>query len=312
MTQDSFGPFPMQYISAAAELCHEKPEHLFIGACFSWQLFIEGLTLLPMNLIDTHSHLLANWDDGAESWSVAIDMLHQGEQDGIREVICTPHVESDRDMAREQLIFDLFNELKDRAHAAGIRIKIHLGAELYIQPDLDLNRKIATLAQNGTYFLLEFPMTLIPDFVADRFFEHMMDGKIPVIAHPERNAGIINDPQKAQRLVDKGALLQITAGSLLGNFGGTVRAVATRLMNENLVHVVATDAHNLTNRPLKLREAFNLVSKTWGEKRALKLFCENPRKIIHGEAIVHSIETPSKPSFWQKFSLMNKKLERYK
>ena len=265
-----------------------------------------------MYLVDTHSHVLPFFDDGSENWDMSLEMLRQAQHDGIVEIICTPHILSERDLERENEVVSLRNELIRKAGHNGINIKINYGAELYVQPNLELNQKMSTLAQNGKYFLVEFPMSMIPDFVADRFFSFLIEGKVPIIAHPERNGGIINNPQKAYDFVERGALLQVTAGSLLGVFGLQVKNAAFQLMEANLVHVVATDAHNLTSRPLKLRAAYNLVRETWGLTKANLLFIENPRKLIAGEQIY--IGTP-KPvvrygghSFQEKVKLFLKKI----
>jgi len=238
-----------------------------------------------MKFIDIHNHLIAHWDDGAEDWDMSLEMLRQGMEDGIEQVICTPHILSTNDLQREDEVISLYEELKRRAKEAGIPIKIHLGAELYIQPDMMLDRKICTLAQNGRYFLVEFSMSMIPDFVAQKFFDYLLEDKIPIIAHPERNVSIINAPQKAYEFVERGALLQVNAGSLYGIFGSRVQTAAVQLMDANLVHFIASDGHDLNKRPLLLRKAFEIVKEKWGDKRAEKLFYENQVKMINAEDI---------------------------
>jgi len=238
-----------------------------------------------MQFIDTHSHVLAYCDDGAPNWDVSLEMLRDAEKDGIIELVCTPHILSKNELENENELWPLYEELLKQAKKARISIKIHMGSELYVFPDLKIEKKIATLAQNGKYFLGEFPMALIPDFVPQLFFDLIMDGYTPVIAHPERNGGFIEKPQKAYDFVERGSLLQITAGSLLGVFGRTIQNIAEQLMNANLVHIVATDAHNLTSRPLRLREAFLFVQEKWGSERARVLFYENPKKLIQGQPV---------------------------
>ncbi len=238
-----------------------------------------------MKFIDIHNHLIAHWDDGAEDWEMSLEMLQQGAKDGIEEVICTPHILSNSDLQREDEVISLHGELQRRAQAAGISIKIHLGAELYIQPDLTFDRKISTLAQNGRYFLVEFPMSIIPDFVAQKFFDYLLEGKIPIVAHPERNLSIINAPQKAYEFVERGALLQVNAGSLLGIFGSRVQTTAMQLMDANLIQFIATDGHDLNKRPLQLYKVYEIVKEKWGDERAKKLFYENQVKMINAEDI---------------------------
>lgn len=239
-----------------------------------------------MYLIDTHTHVIPYWDDGAASWDIALKMLKQGQADGIGEVVCTPHILSKNDLQKEDKILSLFEELKVRARKACITTKLHIGSEIYVQPDMSLKEKISTLAQNGRFFLIEFPMNLIPAFVAQSFFRLIIKDSVPIVAHPERYANIINNPNMAYEFVERGALFQINAGSLLGIFGQVVKNISVHLIDANLVHLVASDAHDLSTRPLKLKEAYNFVHQNWGEERAKTLFYENPKRILRGEDII--------------------------
>lgn len=240
-----------------------------------------------MPLIDTHSHVIAYWDDGSPNWEISLDMLRDAENDGIEQLVCTPHILTRQELEPERAdeVWGLYEELVQRAAKAGIAVKIMMGSELYAAPDLQLDHKIATLAQNGKYFLVEFPMALIPVFAPQLFFNFIIDGKTPIIAHPERNGGFLEEPHKAYDYVERGAFLQVTAGSLLGRFGQHVQNYAIQLMDANLVHLIASDAHNLTSRPLKLGEAYKFVEERWGKLRADMLFSENPLKVIAGETI---------------------------
>ena len=238
-----------------------------------------------MQFIDTHSHLIPHFDDGSPDWETSLEMMRQGQEDGIVEAVCTPHILSKLDYDREAELYRLFEELRHRAKKAGIAVKLHLAAELYLQPDLNLDCRMATFADNGRYFLVEFPMNLIPDFVSQRFFDLVMANRIPVIAHPERNGKILRDPEKAYEFVERGGLLQVNSGSLNGVFGRMPKILAMQLIDANLVTMVATDAHDLRSRPFKLSQAYETVMNEWGAKKAQRLFYDNPRKIILGEDI---------------------------
>lgn len=235
--------------------------------------------------VDIHAHLLPDVDDGPPNWEISLEMLEQGERDGIEHAVCTPHIFSARDFDREPLLMARFEELVHRARQRGLSIVLYMGSEIYIQPDLQLHRNLSTLAQNQRYFLVEFPMNTIPDFVAKRFFDLVVDQNIPIIAHPERNGRILTKPSNALELVKRGALLQLNAGSLLGQFGNTVQRVAMQLMDANIVHVIATDAHDVTQRPFQLGAAFQLVKQKWGDQRARMLFFENPKSILSGSSL---------------------------
>ena len=123
-------------------------------------------------------------------------------------------------------------------------MKLFLGSEIYVQPDMTLNHQISTINNNNKYFLVEFPMTSIPRFVAEKFFSFIVDDKIPVIAHPERNIGFQKKPNLAYEFVQRGALLQINARSISGKHGERARLVAHKLISNNLAHFVASDCHD--------------------------------------------------------------------
>ncbi len=257
-----------------------------------------------MGLVDTHAHLLPFWDDGADSWETSLGMLRMAEADGIEAVVCTPHILSPKDLDHEEALWARHTDLVARAAAAGLKLQIHMGCELFAHPGLDLTHKMATPAGNGRYFLVEFPMGSMPDFVMKGFFAQIGEAYTPVIAHPERYTRILQNPQEAFMLVEKGALLQLNAGSLLGLFGGAVKEVALQLLDANLIHLIASDAHDLKMRPLRLQPAFAAVAERSGEALARRLFAENPARILRGEEVVKDPPRPMaaspKGSFWQR------------
>lgn len=247
-------------------------------------------------MIDIHAHVLPQIDDGPNSWEETMAMLHQGEEDGITEVAITHHILSNLDFAREGEIITKYKELKKRIELERIKIKVHLGSELYSQADMELDHTIATYNDNKKYFLVEFPMQGIPKFVADYFFDIITQKNlIPVIAHPERNLGFVRNPDRAYEFVQRGALLQMNAGSIVGRHGEPVKDTATILLNSNLIHFVGSDAHNTKRRPMKLRGAMDIITENWGEERARALFYDNPRKIINGDPFTPPEPLPVEP-----------------
>ncbi len=254
-------------------------------------------------MIDIHSHVLPQIDDGPTSWEDTMAMLHQAEEDGIKEVAITHHILSNLDYEREPEILTKFRELQERIALERLKIKIHLGSEIYAQADMELHHTISTYNNNQKYFLVEFPMQGIPRFTGEYFFKIITGGMIPVIAHPERNMGIVRSPERAYEFVQRGALLQMNAGSILGRHGEPVKDTATILLNADLIHFVASDGHNTRRRPLRLRDAMNAISEEWGEERARALFYDNPAKVIAGEPISipePGMVEPLQRSFWGK------------
>ena len=236
-------------------------------------------------MIDIHSHIIPQVDDGPGSLETSLEMLEIAVEDGITEIVATPHILSNLEFQREQEILTRFAELQEAVASKGLPIKLHLGSEIYIEPEIDLNHQIATLGDNGRYFLIEFPMQGIPVFAAEHFFRVMMEERTPIIAHPERNAGIIGNPERAAEFVRRGSLLQVNAGSLTGRFGSTVKETAWKLLDAHLVHFVASDAHDTNSRPPKLQRAYDLVAERLGEEWSRMLFHDNQVRVLRGEPI---------------------------
>jgi protein-tyrosine phosphatase len=239
-------------------------------------------------VIDIHSHLLPEIDDGSQSWEQTMNMVRQAVDDGIKEVAVTHHVLSNLAYEREPEIIAKLAELRERIARENLDLQLHLGSEIYAQADMELSHTMSTYNNNGKYFLVEFPMQGIPRFVADRFFDLIMEGMVPIIAHPERNMGVIRNPDRAFEFVQRGALLQMNAGSITGRHGPQVKDTATILLNSNLIHLVGSDGHNTRSRPIKMRSAYEFIANEWGEHRALQLFNENSRKVLAG----HVLEPP--------------------
>jgi protein-tyrosine phosphatase len=236
-------------------------------------------------MIDIHSHLLPQIDDGSNSWDESLAMARQAVGDGTTELAVTHHIISNNEFDRAPEILEKLAELKRRLADENIPLKLHIGSEIFYQHEMDLTSRIATMNNTGKYFLVEFPMEGIPRGAADKFFELIMDGRIPIIAHPERNVGFMKTPGRAFDFVQRGALMQMNAGSLAGKYGEKVKDLATMLMNAQLIHFVGSDGHNTKRRPMNLGETYRAVVKSWGEKTARQIFYDNPGKMLAGEEL---------------------------
>ena len=261
-------------------------------------------------LIDIHTHIIPYIDDGAENWEQSLELLANGEKEGIIAAVATPHILSENDYQIEKDIISRFAELKQKAKDHNLKMKLFLGSEIYVQPDMTLDHQISTINNNKRYFLVEFPMTSIPRFVAEKFFHFIVDEKIPIIAHPERNIGFYNKSMLAYEFVQRGALMQINALSLIGKHGERAKSIAFKFISHNLVHFIASDCHNPKHRSMSLIESYEVVLKNWGENIAKMLFYENPQKVINGQRIEPLEPIPfkeeRKESFWQKLKNFNK------
>jgi len=265
-------------------------------------------------MIDMHSHLLPAVDDGSESWEESLQMAAQAVATGTTELAVTHHILDNTQYRLEPEILAKFAEMKQRLLQAKVALKLHLAAEIFYQPEMELSHEISTFNNNGRYFLVEFPMQGIPRGADDTFFQFVLEGKIPIIAHPERNFGFLKNPQRAYDFVQRGALLQLNAGSLDGKYGEGVKALAMALLDSRLIHFIGSDGHNTGRRPMRIGSSFGIVRDMWGEETAQRIFHDNPRQALAGEDIKIPeplpVEAVRKRSSFSPLSLLKKLVAR--
>jgi len=257
-------------------------------------------------MIDIHSHIIPFVDDGAKDWDAAIALAKSAESQGIAAMVATPHIltENDYKLVEKKIIAN-YIALKEKIAAAKIKLTIYLGCEIYVQPDMTLDHVISTFNNNKKYFLTELPMSEIPRFVAELYFNFLLAGQVPIIAHPERNLGFQRKPELIYEFVQRGMLMQINASSLLGYYGEQAKNAASLMLTHNLAHFVASDGHNNSHRSIQLKEAYEIVNRNYGNQKAQLLFYDNPKVAIDGRSDVVMdqaipIEEKRKKSFWEK------------
>ena len=242
-------------------------------------------------MIDIHSHILPGIDDGPAQMEEAIQMARIAAADGITEMIATPHVNDHfpaivADAARQRAGFEpdvaAFNQ---HLRAVGLDLMIRPGAEIaYAQID---DADLTVLGMNGTrYVLIEFPHTHLPINAAEVIFKLVINGYRPIVAHPERNPSVIDNPKKLMVLRERGALAQLTAASLTRANDPDIRQCARYLVKKGAVDFIATDAHSAGSRPPTLSAARDMAAKQVGTQRAAALVSGNPLALLKGEPIV--------------------------
>lgn len=239
-------------------------------------------------MIDLHFHCLPGIDDGPAEWDDAVALCRRAGDEGTTHIVATPHVLrdywiNDDTNARDELLLKL-NDLVGGSPA------VLPGCEYYFSSDA------IELWERGThgplyglnrsrYLLVELPATTIPRDAEHVLYEFRFAGIVPVIAHPERNLVFAKDPDLLAQFVEAGALTQITAASILNEFGRAALAATDDFFERNLIHIVASDAHNLDRRPPRLAAAYERASEVWGTEAAKRIFETNPARIIANEEI---------------------------
>lgn len=252
-------------------------------------------------MIDIHSHILPSIDDGAYDLDQAIAMARQAVRCGVHTAIATPHHRNGRFINERHYVNDMVSELQAQLDHRDIPLRLIPGQEIRVYSRLceDLDTGLSAALGASRYVLLEFPSDRIPSGIQDLLLELQLMGKVAIIAHPERNREIVDNPVKLKELVQMGALSQVTAHSLLGDFGKTITTLSLNLCKNGLAHFIASDAHNTTNRSFVLDRAYEVLQDKVGLEVA-DAFQQHAVCVVQDLAI-KSIEPEWAESKWYQF-----------
>jgi len=235
-------------------------------------------------MIDLHSHILRGIDDGARSMEDSLEIARAAVADGIQVIAGTPHVRDDWPTDVGVMEYRVA-ELRAELEAAAIPLDVRTGGEIALEwiPRLS-DEQLARfgLGGNPRYLLVETPYYGWPLGLADRLFWLRAQGVNPVLAHPERNAEVQASPERLQRLVEGGVLVQVTAASIEGRIGRRPRECARRLLEAGAVHMLASDAHHASVREVGLSAA---AESAGGGALAQWLTYDVPRAILADEPL---------------------------
>lgn len=229
-------------------------------------------------MIDIHSHIIFGMDDGSPTLEESIKMLQQAQKLGITTIFATPHYQEN--------IFELesmehnFLKVVEKAFEYGITLK--MGSEVYINPFVDklVQEKKVLLLNRAGYILLELPYEAIPLYTYETIYKLQLQRLSVIIAHPERNMNLLKDFSIYVNLLERGCLMQVDVGSIVGAYGKAVEEYSKKLIKLKLVHFVASDAHCGKDYEQWYLKAFRRVCKWVGTEYANKLFIYNPQLIL--------------------------------
>ena len=236
---------------------------------------------------DIHCHIVPQIDDGAFSIDQSINMARTALGDGTTSLIATPHQLGTNSHVSAEAIINGVSKLQSGLHDKEISVSVRPGADVRIDPELPKllkQGKVLTLADRGKHVLLELPHDTY--YPIDQLLKSLRkQGLVGILSHPERNRGIIKNPDVMWDVVEAGGLLQITAASLTGTFGSSCQEIAELAIEERLVHFIASDAHDTKHRPFGMREAYDTICDMAGEKLADLVCCENPARVFEGDDV---------------------------
>ena len=263
-------------------------------------------------MIDFHNHILPNIDDGSKSLEMSLNMLREAECQGITDVVNTVHFQHPK-MDGIEISFEgirqRVDELQNNLDAEGIKIKIHIGSEVFYLPNLvELRENPLCTMGGGRYMLIEFSVLNLPNNYEDVLFKLKLNGVTPIIAHPERYREIQNNFELIATFIDKGYIIQLDAGSLIGHFGIETKKCVNKIISNGYFHLIGSDAHNDKKRNFCIEKLFEIDNSIIENYKKL-IFNENPKNILNGESVSAINEYFDNED---KFSIWNRIIHKFK
>lgn len=239
-------------------------------------------------MIDIHCHILPGVDDGAKHVAQSIEMARDAVSKGITTIIATPHHRNGSYDNYKIDIIEAVRELNTVFQEEDIPLILLPGQETRINGDIlsDLdNGHLLPLNETSGYLFVELPSSHVPRYTKQILFDLQVKGITPIIVHPERNKEIMENPNLLYEFVSDGALTQVTAGSVAGMFGKKIKNLSLQLIESELTHFIASDAHNTTSRGFANVEAHSVVKKEFGSQR-LYWFLENAQFLVNDQIVI--------------------------
>jgi len=148
--------------------------------------------------------------------------------------------------------------------------------------------QLLPLNETSGYIFVELPHDHVPRYTSQLLFDIQVAGYQAIIVHPERNRELMQNPDQLYKFVKNGALTQVTAASVCGNFGKKIQKFTQQLIEANLTHFIASDAHNTSTRGFHLKEAYDVIEKEYGID-FMYFFMENAAYLRDGQNVAKEI-----------------------
>lgn len=236
-------------------------------------------------MIDIHSHIIPNVDDGARSVEETFNILKEAQEAGFTDVILTSHFLLNYYETNAQELIFWKEKLQEVLKKQGTKINLHSGMEIYITNQMEElleNKKILTLA-NSRYMLIELPLATNVKYFDYVVYYLEAKGIKPIIAHPERYKCVQKDPDIVEEYIEKGCLIQCNYGSIVNLYGREAEKTIKTLLKKNQVHFLGSDVHRENGTYLIILDAIKKIRKIIGENKTNEITTINPKKILQNE-----------------------------
>lgn len=239
-------------------------------------------------MIDLHNHILPGLDDGATDWEQSLAMARVAAEDGISDIVCTPHWVPGKYENTRTTVLERFAEFKARLSEHNIPLAIYPGAELRLDaglPEKISSGELLTINDGSPYILIELPEGALPHNLEDFLWQLQLKNYKPILSHVERNPALIKDPMRLFRWVEMGILTQVTAASILSGFSEDIHDFAVLLLTHRMAHMIVTDSHGLRMRVPQLSGARKVIEDMLGPDAAHEMTHDIPKLIIQGKPV---------------------------
>ncbi|ENH98099.1 protein-tyrosine-phosphatase [Gracilibacillus halophilus YIM-C55.5] len=239
-------------------------------------------------MIDIHCHILPGVDDGSKHMEQSVEMAKTAVSEGIRTIIATPHHKNGTYDNYKFEIIEAVQQLNTRLQEENVPLTVLPGQETRIYGEMIQgieDNELLPLNETSGYLFVELPSNHVPRYTKQLMYDLQMQEIKPIIVHPERNKEIIENPDTLYELVKHGTLTQVTAASLAGKFGKKIKKFSTQLIDANLTHFIASDAHNTTTRGFVMQEAYRILKDEFDASLAY-WFMENTQYLVNGDFVV--------------------------
>ncbi|CQR24529.1 capsular polysaccharide biosynthesis protein CpsB [Streptococcus varani] len=241
-------------------------------------------------MIDIHSHIVFDVDDGPKSLQESIDLISESYAQGVRTIVSTSHRRKGMFEEPEEKIFENFSIVKEEAEKQFPDLQINYGGELFYTSSLlkKIENHLVPNMADTRYYLIEFSMVTPWREIQTAVKNLLAIGVTPIIAHIERYNALEFNKERVKELIALGCYTQINSSHVLkakifGDKHKIFKKRARFFLEENVVHCVASDMHNLDARKPFMREAYDIIAKDFGAKRANDLFQLNPQILLEND-----------------------------
>jgi len=239
-------------------------------------------------MIDFHNHVLPGVDDGPQDIEESIKMLKFASDQGITDIIQTVHFQHPKMINKNvdySYLKSKIQELQNKINDNNMNIKMHLAAEVFYLPNLTeiIDNPLVTIA-NRKYMLIEFASSIYPNGYEQEFYKLQNLGVTPIVAHPERYLFVKKDIKILETWIDRGYLIQLDAGSILGGFGSKTKDFALDIIKHGYFHMIGSDAHNSRNRNFCINDAYNFLKNNYS-KELVENLKNNVNNLIEGKKL---------------------------